>query len=216
MEYNDIELEEIKKTHPEYSLLFAREFCGSIIQYGIIKGNNKILFIKPGQDGSLVGYKDKYYNLAKYINKKYGMTVISSNNPYIKPYNPLDDAMQVINAYVKEMNYDEYEVYYLGNSCGGMLGARYSYLYSCIKNALLINPPLMINFHKMKDGVEEFDGKKLVFIYGSKDPSMNLIGLLDVIENKKVAYDIIEGEDHNFSKNKCSLEYLVEKYLINE
>ena len=74
----------------------------------------------------------------------------------------------------------------------------------------------MINFHKMKDGVEEFVGKKLVFIYGSKDPSLNLIGLLDVIENKKVSYDIIEGEDHNFSKNKCSFEYLVEKYLINE
>ena len=45
MEYNDIKLEEIKRTHLEYSLLFAREFCGSIIQYGIIKGNNKTFLI---------------------------------------------------------------------------------------------------------------------------------------------------------------------------
>ena len=31
-----------------------------IINYGIVNGNNTIVFIKAGQDGSLYGYQDKY------------------------------------------------------------------------------------------------------------------------------------------------------------
>ena len=78
-------MNKIMENYPAYSYLFTRPFYNTTIQYGIIKGNNKILFIKPGQDGSMVGYMDKYYNLAKYINNKYQYTVICSNNPYEKP-----------------------------------------------------------------------------------------------------------------------------------
>ena len=47
-----------------FDYYFEDAFFDAILQYGIIKGSNKILFIKPGLDGSLVGYKDKYYNMA--------------------------------------------------------------------------------------------------------------------------------------------------------
>ena len=36
-----------------------------IINYGIVNGNNTIVFIKAGQDGSLYGYQDKYIKMAK-------------------------------------------------------------------------------------------------------------------------------------------------------
>lgn len=210
------ENEELKKSYPLFDFIFDRIFFDSVIQYGIIKGNNKILFIKPGQDGSLVGYNDKYYNLAEYINKKYGYTVICSNNPYVKSYNPLDDAVEVIEAYVKKMNYDNFEVYYLGNSCGGMLGARYAHLYPVIKKALLVNTPLFVSFHKINEGLLKFKGNKMVFVYGSLDPSCKFIGLLDLIENDRVSYIVLEGEDHNLSSNIFSLEYLLDNYLLND
>lgn len=195
---------------------FINNFFGRTIEYGIIKGNNQILFIKPGQDGSILGYNNKYYNLATYVNSKYGFTVICSNNPYDGVNNPLDDAMGVIEEYVKVMGFDDYNVYYYGSSCGGVLGARYSYLYPKIKRALLINPPLFINFHKIQKGILNFQKEALVFVFGEFDPSKKFVGMLDCINSDKVHYTIIEGEDHNLSKNVRSLESLVDEYLFNE
>ncbi len=216
MEKNDSSIEDIRENYPDFLKLFNRVFYASVIQYGIIKGNNKILFIKPGKNGSLIGYNEKYYKLAKYINKKYGFTVICSNNPYVSPYNPLDDAMEVINEYVTEMKFNTFEIYYFGNSCGGLLGARYAHLYPNIKKALLINPPLSMSYHKTKNSIEKFEGENMVFIYGSLDPSFQYVGLLDFVKNPKISYKILDGEDHNLSNNTTTYEELLDNYLFND
>ena len=41
----------------------------AIIDYGIVEGNNIIVFIKAGQNGSLYGYQNKYIKMAKRLNK---------------------------------------------------------------------------------------------------------------------------------------------------
>ena len=51
------------------------------IEYGVILGNEKIVFIKCGLLGSLRGYHDKYLKVAKELNKEYGYTVVCSTNP---------------------------------------------------------------------------------------------------------------------------------------
>ena len=209
-------MNEIKEKYKEFTEVFSHDYYGKTIQYAIIKGSNKIVLIKPGQDGSLTGYKDKYYSLAKYINNKYGYTVFCSNNPYEAPYNPIEDAVVVIKEYALKMNFKEYEVYYFGNSRGAELGARYGYLYPVIKRMLLINPPLFINFHKMQRGLLKFNNEKIVFIYGSLDPTYKYVGLIDLIGNSKISYKVIEGEDHNLSNGSYSLEQLVDNYLIND
>ena len=38
------------------------------INIGYIKGNNDILFIKTGQNGSIYGYGNKYINIANRVN----------------------------------------------------------------------------------------------------------------------------------------------------
>ena len=53
----------------------------AIIEYGIVEGNNTIVFIKAGQNGSLYGYQNKYVRMANNLNKKYGCSVICSSNP---------------------------------------------------------------------------------------------------------------------------------------
>ena len=42
----------------------------AVIEYGIIEGNNTIVFIKSGQNGSIYGYNNKYIKMAKRLNKK--------------------------------------------------------------------------------------------------------------------------------------------------
>ena len=55
-------------------------FNDEVIDYGIVEGNNTIVFIKAGQDGSLYGYQNKYIKMARRLNKKYGCSVICIMN----------------------------------------------------------------------------------------------------------------------------------------
>lgn len=137
-----------------------------IINYGIVNGNNTIVFIKAGQDGSLYGYQDKYIKMAKRLNQKYGCSVICSSNPF-DGRNPLDNAMEVIKDYATQ--FDDYTIYYLGFSNGALIGAWFETNYSKIKRMALVNGPLMYNYHKTKQGVMSFNGEKMTFIYGEYD-----------------------------------------------
>lgn len=185
----------------------------AVIDYGIIKGNNKIVFIKAGQNGSMYGYENKYLKIANSINNKYGYTIICSSNPF-DGNNPIDNAMEVINKYCTDNNYEDYEIYYIGHSNGGIIGAQFGFNYSKIKRMLLINVPLMINFHKTKNGIQSFKGDKMVLIYGSLDPSYKYVELLKPLLNDKVNLQIIDGQDHHFSKNTYDFKNLPEDFLL--
>lgn len=203
-----------KETLVNFDYLFETDFKNTSFEYGIINGNNKILLIKPGLNGYLLGKDNKYYSLARMVNKKYGYTVVCSSNPQTNIDNPLEDAMMVISDYAKHMNFSDFEIYFLGDSNGGVIGAKYAYLYPNIKKALLINPPLFISYHKLKDGVLKFNQEQMVFVYGMLDPSYKFVELLDLIKNNKVSYVVLENEDHNLSDNLDLLNSLVEKYLL--
>ena len=51
------------------------------INYGILYGNEKIVFIKVGANGSIRGYQDKYLKMAYRIHERLGATVICASNP---------------------------------------------------------------------------------------------------------------------------------------
>lgn len=183
----------------------------AIIDYGIVEGNNTIVFIKAGQNGSLYGYQNKYIKMAKRLNSKYGCSVICSSNPF-DGNNPLDDAIKVIENYAKK--FDDYKIYYLGYSNGALIGAWFAAKYPKIKRMALINGPLMYNFHKTKEGVLSFQGEKLSFVYGEYDPSTGYIELLKSIENDKIKVYIEKGQDHHFSKSEDEFQSIPEKYLF--
>ncbi len=185
-----------------------------IIDYGIINGDKTIVFIKAGQDGSMYGYKNKYLEMALYINKNYGYTVICSSNPF-EGTNPLDNATEIIENYCNEQNFEEYTIYYMGHSNGALIGAWFGFNYTKIKRMLLINGPLIYNWHKTRKGIEKFSGEKVVFVYGSLDPSFKYTELIKTIKNKKAELFIIEGQDHHFSKDTFDFKKLPEKFLLN-
>ena len=181
----------------------------AIIDYGIIEGNNIIVFIKAGQNGSLYGYQNKYIKMAKRLNDKYGCSVICSSNPF-DGNNPLDNAMEVIADYAKK--FDDYKIYYLGYSNGALIGAWFGIKYPKIKRMALVNGPLMYNLHKTKEGALSFGGESLNFIYGEYDQSIGYIELLKNIENDKIKVFIEEGQDHHFSKSEEEFQQIPEKY----
>ena len=184
----------------------------AIIDYGIVNGNNIIVFIKAGQNGSLYGYENKYLQIALNINYKYGYTVICSSNPF-DGNNPLDNAMEVIDNYCIENNYKDYKIYYMGHSNGGLIGLWFGVNYEKIERMLVINTPLMYNWHKTKEGIQKFKGNKLTIVYGSEDQSINYVGLISLLENDVVKLKIIEGQDHHFSKDTYDFKKLPEEFL---
>ena len=183
----------------------------AIIDYGIVEGNNIIVFIKAGQNGSLYGYQNKYIKMAKRLNKKYGCSVICSSNPF-DGNNPLDNAMTIIEDYAKR--FDDYKIYYLGYSNGALIGAWFGIKYPKIKRMALVNGPLMYNLYKTKEGALSFKGESINFIYGEFDQSIGYVELLKSLENDKIKVFIEEGQDHHFSKSEEDFQKIPEKYLF--
>lgn len=198
-----------------HDLKFDKEihsnFNDEIIDYGIVEGNNIIVFIKAGQDGSLYGYQNKYIKMARRLNKKYGCSVICSSNPF-DGNNPLDNAMEIIEDYAKI--FDNYKIYYLGYSNGALIGAWFGVKYPKIKRMALVNGPLMYNFHKTKEGALSFNGDMISFIYGEYDQSIGYIDLLKNMENNKIKVFVEKGQDHHFSKSEENFQEIPEKYLF--
>ena len=196
----------------KFDIKISKQFNDTtIIDYGIVSGNNTIVFIKAGQNGSLYGYKNKYIKMAQKLNKKYGCTVICSSNPF-DGRNPLDNAMEIIEDYTKK--FDVYQIYYLGFSNGALIGAWFGSKYPKIKRMALVNMPLTYEYHKTQDGVCMFNGEKVTLIYGSKDPSIEYTDLIVPIINDKIKLEIIKDQDHHFSKSKKVFQSLPEKYLF--
>lgn len=198
----------------KFDIEIKKEFKDSTnIDYGIIKGNDKIVFIKAGQDGSLYGYENKYLRMADRLNKNYNCSVICSSNPF-DGNNPLDNAMEVIEEYASKFN--DYDIYYLGYSNGGLIGLWFGTQYNKMKKIISINAPLMYNYHITKKGITDFNGDKIVLVYGEYDQSINYVPLLENIFQPKLTIEIIEGEDHYISKDTEHFFKIPEKHFFKE
>ena len=198
----------------DFDIIFSKTIDGEEVNYGIIEGNNTILLIKAGQDGSMYGYENKYLTIARNINKEFGYTVICSSNP-LRKTNPLEQAMEIIEDYSQRKGFDDYQVYYMGLSNGGYVGAAYAYLHPKIKRMLIINMPIFVNWHKIKDGLKQFEGEKATFIYGTLDPSYKYVEMLTLLNKDNIKLEIIKDADHNFVGKLDEFIALPNKYLVN-
>ena len=179
------------------------------IEYGIIKGNKTVFYIKAGLDGGIYGYNNKYLNIAIRANKEYGYTVIVASNPNnTKEKIELD--MMFITKYLKDVPI----IYAFGYSNGGFMLSCDAYKYENIKRVLICNSPLMFNFHKVKDGVKSFNQESMTFVFGSEDQSYGYVPLLENIENNKIKIIKLDGINHLFKDHLNEFIELPFKYLF--
>lgn len=163
-------------------------------QFGIIQGEKYLVFIKTGRGGSIEGFKNKYLIICDFLFEKYGYTFVVSANPKDSVCD-LEEEIKSVDKYVGDYK----EIYFVGISNGASVGAAQCRKIEKIKNAVLINAPLMINFHKIKEGAQNFRGGRMYFLYGENDPSFRYIEILNSIKNTACKYKIIKGEGHDFS-----------------
>ena len=181
--------------------------------YGILHGNETIVFIKPGLGGSIYGYENKYLRIAERLNDKHGCTVITASNDGKRPFS---EDMEFVKGYAQKHELADYVIYFLGHSNGALQGLCEASKFSEIKRLLLINAPLMMNPHKTIPGIKNFNGEKMILVFGSEDPSYSLLKLYSELESEKVQIDIYKGADHHFTGALDLFISLPEKYLFDE
>ena len=192
------------KSHFDKTVIMIQS--GKEIEYGIIDGNNTIIFIKSGMEGSCYGFKNKYVRIGRLLNKRHGCSIISSSNP-LGYQTDFAAEMSFIQEYAIKHNLEDYKVYYFGHSNGAALGIINAYRFSEIKKLVCINAPLMMNPQQLIQGIKAFNSEKMYLVYGSKDPSFDVVKLYSELESEKIDFVRVKNADHNFTGN---LDFFIE------
>lgn len=175
---------------------------------GIKSGRNKLVIIKTGKGGTIYGYRNKYLVLAHRIIEELGYSVAVLSNPM---ESICDLGWEIERIRSCGIVFDG--IYYVGISDGALIGAQQGYCCLAISRMLLINGPLMINWHKTKKGIEQFSSGEVVMVYGTKDPSYRYYEILRCIENDRVNTSAYDGADHYFSGMEKEFEDVIMKFL---
>ena len=166
------------------------------IENGCIVGNSKIVFIKAGLGGNFLGYENKYLQIANNLHKKFGCSVISVSNP-IENKTVLNVDKQIIINFISDNKIENPEFYFFGHSNGCVKGLELASSYVHFKRMVLINMPLMINFHKSRAYIASIPNTEILMVYGDKDPSFSYTPFLkDKYANVKLIS--VSSADHHF------------------
>lgn len=184
-------------------------------EYEIIHGNNHILFIKTGLMGNIHGYKNRYIDIGKLINKKYGYSVYISRTLSTK-MEDWDVDKTYIENYVQQRNFSDYDITFLGFSKGGVVGLLFATFEEKIGNIILINAPFMVNTEKIIYEMRVLNDKFLTFVYTSFDTSHDYYKCLKELESDKIKIVTIEGLNHNFRNYNEEIVRVIEEHLKNK
>ena len=173
---------------------------GLQIGYGLIHGNDRIVIIKAGAGGSYTGFEEKYLRIAHRLREAHGCTVLCLSNYANDSFARGDVA--VIRELIAEMG-GEVKLYFVGNSNGSTQGLLTATKYFAFQRMVLVNMPLMLNFHKIKAALTRAD-TEIRFVYGEKDPSISYVPFLRNASSKegnlaRAEIVTVDGADHNFA-----------------
>ena len=168
---------------------------GNEVEYGFISGDNRVVYIKSGMGGSYLGYEDKYLKIADRLHERCGCSVICVSNPIPLP---VDVDQTILREFLKEQGSDNPEIFFLGHSNGGVKGLEIAASGVTFKRMVLVNMPLMLNFHTTVQWINAIPETDIVTVYGEKDPSYNYIPFLECKNLRNVEIVKIHGADHNF------------------
>lgn len=181
------------------------------------EGNERLLLIMVGSGGALCGYNDKYGKIAERISATYGASVIISENPRRSEVSPASynfDTMMDFDERYMENRHQAYETYFMGVSLGGSYGLMYAHRHNHIARVLSVNAPVMINTHKLLEGIHSFTGELLSIVYGDQDPSYTLIPFIRQLESPACQVAEVMGADHNFFGMEDAFIALPENHLF--
>ncbi len=180
------------------------------IQYGIIFGNEKIIFIKSGADGDIRGYEDKYIRMAHLAHEKSGATVICASNPDVI-HDRCD--IRIIRKIIKECNFENSEIFFIGTSDGAYRTLLLANNFSETVKVLGINMSF-ISLSDLKEKIITLHNVEKIFVYGSDDDEFSeVVPMLRKMESDNIKIVILDGVDHRFTGMTKKFISLIELIL---
>lgn len=178
-------------------------------QIAIVKGSTTMLFIKGGSGSTYYGYNNKYLDIARTINEKYGLTVAVSSNMLFSVIDLKAEFQSVFTA----MN-THYQVLFAGVSSGAVAAIEQSPDIYDLQKLLLINPPFTISLPKVKKSLEAKKDATFNFVFGSNDPTYRFLPLFDNVKTQSsINLKIVDGADHNFKGMENEFKSLFVKFV---
>lgn len=180
-------------------------------QIAIVKGSTTMLFIKGGSGSIYYGYNNKYLDIARTINQKYGLTVAVSSNKLFSKIDLKAELQSVFTA----LN-THYQVLFAGVSSGAVVAIEQSPDIYDLQKLLLINPPITISLPKIKRSLEAKKDATFNFVFGSNDPTYIFLPLLDNVKSQSsINLKMVEGADHNFKGMEKEFKDLFINFVEN-
>ena len=180
-------------------------------QIAIVKGSTTMLFIKGGSGSTYYGYNNKYLDIARTINQKYGLTVAVSSNKLFSKIDLKAELQSVFSA----LN-THYQVLFAGVSSGAVVAIEQSPDIYELQKLLLINPPITISLPKIKRSLEAKKDATFNFVFGSNDPTYRFPPLLDNVKSQSsINLKMVEGADHNFKGMEKEFKDLFINFVEN-
>ena len=166
------------------------------IEYGIVRGSSAVVFVKTGLGTAEICPNSKYVVMAHHLHERDGCGVIVATNPHDgRSHAESDCAM--LERYAAEQGIGEPELFFFGNSNGCVKGLEMTADGVVFQKMILVNMPLMINFHRTKGYISRIPQTAILAVYGERDPSVSYVPFLDgKFENVMVMR--VPGADHNF------------------
>lgn len=169
---------------------------GEEVEYEIIFGNEKIVFIKAGASGSVRGYDNKYLKMARRIHDRIGATVICASNPDV-PHEELDE--QEIKWVISERDFEIFELYLWGTSDGAYQNLSLAKRFPETVKWIGVNSSF-ITFADFEEKLQELTDVEKILVYGTEDDEYDVIfPALMANEDGNRKIHCIEGADHRFS-----------------
>ena len=182
-----------------YDKVTSRPVRTEEINYGILYGNEKIVFIKVGADGSIRGYQDKYLKMAHRIHERLGATVICASNPEIEYDAQVAADKAMISEIATARGFDDSKVYFVGTSDGGYQNLLLAKEIPQTVKILGINPSLS-SVQDFVEKVQALPHVQKIMVYGTKDDVYDeCVPELQALDCENLEILTVEGADHEFT-----------------
>ena len=182
----------------EFDKIITKSVGDESIDYGIVLGNENIVFMKVGADQDIQkrrGNLKIYVETAKRAHELCGATVICASNPDVS-HEDIDES--VIRKHVTDRGYNEFRLYLWGISDGAyknlFLAKRFSETVKFIG--------LNTSFITVADFIEKLQvlrGIKKFLVYGTEDDEF--VSVFPVLQDKQEDHlktIFVLGADHCF------------------
>ena len=182
-----------------YDQILGTTVDGEKIKYGILFGNEKIVFIKAGSGGSVRGHQDKYLKMAHRIRDRIGATVICASNGDADPRDQLRADKALIKKVIADLGLDTYELYFVGNSDGGEHSLKLAQQFPETVKFLGINSSWS-TMDTFLERIQTLSHVKKIFVYGANDVDFHDIApKLNALSCDNLKIIVLDGVDHHFT-----------------